>query len=197
MYVLGLTGSIAMGKSAVLDMFQDCDVPVFDTDQEVRILFIENAHMRSALKGSFPDAFDGDFINRTRLADLAFANEDSLRLLESIVHPIIMLRMARFLEKHKKKDAPLIVFDIPLLYEVGAEDTCDGVVVVTAPEEVQKERALVRPGMTDARLKLILDRQMSDEEKRSRADFIIDTGSDQEQTRKEVKAIVKRLNKSG
>ena len=197
MYVLGLTGSIAMGKSTVLKMFRDCDVPVFDTDQEVRMLYATNGHIQSALKGPFPGAFVNGVINRAKLANLALANEENLGLLESIVHPVVMLRMGRFLEKHKKEDTPLIVYDIPLLFEVGADDTCDGIVVVSAPEEVQKERALARPGTTEARLAQILNRQMPDQEKRDRADFIINTGTSLEETRGEVEALIKQLNKSG
>jgi dephospho-CoA kinase len=197
MYVLGLTGSIAMGKSTVLEMFQDSGVPTFDTDQEVRVLYATNGHIQSAIKRSFPGAFVNGAINRAKLANLALSNKENLDLLESIVHPVLMLRMGRFLEKHKKEEVPLIVYDIPILFEVGAGDSCDGVIVVSAPEEVQKERALARPGMTEARLTLILGRQMLDQEKRDRADFIINTGTSLEETRDEVDALVKQLNKSG
>jgi len=193
MYILGLTGSIAMGKSTVLAMFRDCGVPVYDADEEVRTLLRESIHLKKALKKIFPEAFEGEEVNRVRLAGLVFKNEERLRELEAAIHPIVMKRMARFIKAHGKKSEPLIVLDIPLLFETGAGDICDGVAVVSAPPEVQKKRALERANITGERLSLILSRQLPDEEKRKRADFIISTGGSLAKTRKEVEGLVKTL----
>ena len=195
MYILGLTGSIAMGKSTVLRMFRDCGLPVFDADEKVRILLRESAHLKRLLQGPFAKAFDGKEINRARLADLAFENEKKLRQLENMIHPIVIKHMHRFIEHHRKKKAPLIVLDIPLLFETGAADVCNGTVVVSAPEEMQKKRALQRPNITGERLAMILGRQLPDQEKRSRADFILSTGTSLEQTKRAVEALVKHLKK--
>jgi len=193
MYILGLTGSIAMGKSTALGMFRDCGILVFDADQKIRTLLRESASLKRLLQGPFAGAFDGGDVNRAHLADLAFENEKKLRQLESIIHPIVMKHMHRFIEHHKKKKAPLIVLDIPLLFETGAADICDGVAVVSAPEEVQKKRALMRPNITEKRLAMILNRQLPDQEKRSRADFILSTGTSLEKTKREVEALAERL----
>lgn len=193
MYILGLTGSISMGKSTVLKMFQDCDIPVFDADEKVRALFQESAHLKRSLRGLFAEVFDGENVNRAKLANLVFENEKKLRQLECIIHPIIMKHMHQFIERYRKKKAPLIVLDIPLLFETGAADICNGVAVVSAPEEVQKKRALMRSNITKERLAMILKRQLPDQEKRNRADFILSTGTSLEKTRKEVGTLVKHL----
>jgi len=194
MYILGLTGSIAMGKSTVLGMFRDCRVPVFDADQEVRTLLQESARLNATLKKSFPRAFENGKINRAKLAGLVFTDEGKLRELEAAIHPAVMKRMARFIKGHKKNREPLIVLDIPLLFETGAGDVCDGVAVVSAPEKIQQKRALERSNINQKRLSLILARQLPDEEKRRRADFVIPTGGGLEKTEKEVKELVKRLS---
>ncbi len=182
-----------MGKSTVLRMFQDHGIPIFNADEKVRSLFRESAHLKRSLKGPFAEVFDGEDVNRARLAKLAFENEKRLRQLECIIHPIVMKHMYRFIERYRKKKAPLIVLDIPLLFETGAVDICDGVAVVSAPEEVQKRRALMRPNITEKRLAVILRRQLPDQEKRTRADFILSTATSLEKTRKEVEALIKHL----
>ena len=195
MYILGLTGSIAMGKSTVLGMFRDCGLPVCDADEEVRTLLRESAYLKRLLQGPFAKAFNGKDINRARLADLVLENEKKLRQLENMIHPIVMKHMHRFIEHHRKKKAPLIVLDIPLLFETGAAEVCNGTAVVSAPEEMQKKRALQRPNITGERLTMILGRQLPDQEKRSRADFILSTGTSLKQTKREVGALVKHLKK--
>ncbi|MCH8347731.1 MAG: dephospho-CoA kinase [Proteobacteria bacterium] len=184
-----------MGKSTVLGMFRDCGLPVFDADEEVRTLLRESAYLKRLLQGPFAKAFNGKDINRARLADLVLENEKKLRQLENMIHPIVMKHMHRFIEHHRKKKAPLIVLDIPLLFETGAAEVCNGTAVVSAPEEMQKKRALQRPNITGERLTMILGRQLPDQEKRSRADFILSTGTSLEQTKREVGALVKHLKK--
>lgn len=194
MYLLGLTGGIAMGKTTVLEMFASGNVPAFDADAEVRVLLDHSRRLKKALRVDFPEAFEGGEINRTLLAKAVFQDEQNLRQLENLIHPLVMRRMRKFIDLQTRRKTPLAVLDIPLLFETGSENILSGVAVVSAPPEVQKKRALARPGMTERHLNLILRRQMPEAEKTARANFIISTGGQLKQTRKEVEALIQNLS---
>ena len=189
--ILGLTGSIGMGKSAVAAMFAAAGVPVFDADAEVRTLQGPQGALLPAIEAAFPGSTGPDGVDRGALGALVFGNTAALARLEAIVHPAVAERRAAFLAAHA--DAPLVVFDIPLLFEKGGHAAVDRILVVSAPPAVQRERVLKRPGMTGEKFAGILALQTPDAEKRARADFIIDTGVSLEETEREVRALIVRL----
>ncbi len=188
MITLGLTGSIGMGKSTVARMFADAGVPVFDADAAVHRLQGRGGRLVAAIEAAFPDTTGPDGVNRTALGEAVLGKPDLLKRLEAIVHPAVGEERATFLRDHAA--APLVVFDIPLLFETGGEARVDKVAVVSAPADVQRARVLARPGMTAARLDAILARQTPDAEKRARADFVIDTGGALEATRRRVAEVI-------
>ena len=188
MIVLGLTGSIGMGKSTVAQMFADEGVPLFDADAEVHRLQGPGGRLVAAIEAAFPQMTGPAGVDRTSLAERVLADPAKLAALEALVHPVVALERQRFL--HDNTGAALVVLDIPLLYETGGDAQIDKVAVVSAPAEEQRRRVLSRPGMTEARFERILAQQMPDEEKRARADFIIDTSLPLEATRAEVRRIV-------
>lgn len=189
--LIGLTGSIGMGKSTVADMFERAGVPVFDADAEVRKMQGPNGALLPAIEEAFPGSTGPDGVDRDALGKLVFADRDALARLEAIVHPAVGMRRAEFLEANA--GAPIVLFDIPLLYEGNGADALDAVVVVSAPAEVQRERVLARPGMTVEKFEHILGLQVPDAEKRERADYIIDTGATLEQTEEQVKSLIAEL----
>lgn len=189
--IIGLTGSIAMGKSTVAAMFAAAGVPVFDADAEVRRMQAEGGALLPEIEAAFPGSTDVTGVLREVLGGIVFADPDALALLESIVHPAVADARADFLAANA--DAPLVVFDIPLLFEKGAADEVDEIVVVSAPADIQRERVLARPGMTAGKFAQILELQLPDADKRERADYIIDTGSTLEETRAQVQALVDKL----
>jgi dephospho-CoA kinase len=171
---LALTGSIGMGKSTVAAMFARAGVPVFDADAVVRRLQGEDPELIAAIGARFPHTVSDGVLDRDALAASVLGQPDELAALEVLVHPAVHAERARFLLANQ--DKPALLFDIPLLFETHGEKAFDKVIVVSAPADVQRARVLARPGMTEARLAAILERQMPDEEKRRRADFVIDTG---------------------
>jgi len=189
-YILGLTGSIGMGKSAVAAMFRALGVPVFDADAEVHALQRPGGGLLPAIEAAFPGTTGPAGVDRAKLGALVFGDAEKLGTLEAIVHPAVAARRDDFLARNAA--APLVVFDIPLLFEKGTTRV-DGVAVVSAPAEVQRARVLARPGMTAEKFEHILDLQVPDSEKRSRADFVIETGTTLEQSRAAVRALVERL----
>ncbi|WP_156172183.1 dephospho-CoA kinase [Aurantiacibacter gangjinensis] len=189
--VLGLTGSIAMGKSTIAQMFRDCGVPVFDADAEVRRMQGPGGELVPAIEAAFPGATDENGVKRDMLGEIVFADRDALARLELIVHPAVAQARQAFLTGHA--DAPLVVFDIPLLFEKGGTEYVDRIVVVSAPESVQRERVMARPGMTEEKFAHILSLQLPDAAKRARADYVIDTGMPLEDTRAAVQALVDKL----
>ncbi len=194
--ILGLTGSIGMGKSTTAQMFRDMGVDVYDADAAVHELYRSDAV--GPLVGLFPDVIDTDesgisVVNRDRLARLVLGRPDRLAALEAIVHPLVRAREQAFLAKARAAGAGLAVLDIPLLFETGGAERCDEVAVVTAPSDVQRERVLARPGMTQDRFEAILARQMPDAQKRARADHVIDTGKGLENARAQVADIVEAM----
>ena len=173
-FVLGLTGSIGMGKSATAAMFAARGVPVHDADAAVHRLYGPGGAAASAIGAAFPGTLAPDgSVDRGALRDAVLDRPERLAALERLVHPLVGQVAQEFLARHA--EAALVLLDIPLLYETGGERRCDAVLVVTAPPEVQRARVLARPGMTDAALAAIRAKQMPDAEKRARADFVIDT----------------------
>jgi len=189
--VLGLTGSIGMGKSTVAAMFERLGVPVFDADAEVRRLQGPGGALVAAIEREFPGATGARGVDRIALGAKVFGDPSALARLEAIVHPAVREARAAFLRDHA--DAPLAVFDIPLLFEKDRVGEVDKVLVVSAPAEVQRARVLARPDMTEQLFAAILERQMPDAEKRARADFTIDTGRPLAETEAEVAALVDKL----
>ena len=185
---VALTGSIGMGKSTVAKMFERAGVPVFDADAEVRRLQGEGEALVDVIGNRFPGTVSGGVLDRERLATIVLEDPGELAALEKIVHPEVQAARQRFITDHA--DAPAVLFEIPLLFETGGEAAYDKIVVVSAPAEVQRQRALERAGMTSAKLAAILDRQVPDADKRARADFIIDTGTDLSTTQRQVRDII-------
>ncbi|WEX09608.1 dephospho-CoA kinase [Chelativorans sp. AA-79] len=188
MIVLGLTGSIGMGKSTTARMFAEEGVPVHDSDATVHRLYEGEAI--PLIEAHFPGAIANGKVDRARLAKAVVGNQEALDRLERLIHPLVREDADRFVEKHREKGTPLVVLDIPLLFETAGTDRVDKIVVVTAPPQVQRERVLARPGMTEEKFQKILARQVSDAEKRSQADFIIDTSKGMEAARQAVRGIV-------
>ncbi|UPA24416.1 dephospho-CoA kinase [Shinella oryzae] len=191
MIVLGLTGSIGTGKSTTAAMFRDLDIPVHDADATVHDLYRGEAVLPVAAR--FPEALKEGVIDRKALSAILAEAPDGFRDLEAIIHPLVRAREAAFLAREREKGEPLVVLDIPLLYETGGETRVDKVVVVTCDPQTQRARVLARPGMTEEKFELILSRQMPDAEKRRRADFIIDTGRGLEAARKQVEEVIAEL----
>lgn len=187
MIVLGLTGSIGMGKSTVAAMFADEGVPVFDADAEVHRLQGPGGALLPAIETEFPGTTGPQGVDRPALRERVFGNADAFARLEAIVHPAVGETRRRFLDAHR--DKPMVVLDIPLLFEGGGRGV-DKILVVSAPAEMQRARVLGRPDMTESRFESILERQFPDAEKRARADFIIDTGGSLDVTRAQVRALI-------
>jgi dephospho-CoA kinase len=189
MIVVGLTGSIAMGKSTVAAMFAKFGAPVFDADVSVQEFYAGSG--AKTIEAAFPGVTTEGRIDRERLGASVFGDATALRRLESLVHPAVAEARSRFLEQASADGRRLTVADVPLLFETGGESTVDLVVVVSAPESIQRARALARDGMTEAKLTAILSRQTSDADKRRRAHFVIDTGDSFERTRAQVRQFLR------
>lgn len=173
-FVLGLTGSIGMGKSTTAKMFAEAGVPVWDADAAVEELYAPNGAAAAEIGKQFPDAVADGKLSRQKLRSLISGDPDTLKRIESIVHPLVAEHRTRFLSA---SDAPIVLLDIPLLYEVGADRVCDAVVVVSVSEDQQRNRVLARGTMTEQDFELILARQIPDSEKRRRARWVIDTST--------------------
>ncbi|NUS18694.1 MAG: dephospho-CoA kinase [Mesorhizobium sp.] len=197
MIVLGLTGSIGMGKSATAKMFAEAGVPVHDSDETVHRLYAGKAV--PLVEAAFPGTTKAGVVDRVKLGQHVLADPAALRKLEAIVHPLVRADADAFLEKHRAAGAPIAVLDIPLLFETGGRNRVDKVVVVTASPEIQRQRVLARPGMSEEKFASILAKQVPDAEKRRQADFIIDTGQGFDAARAAVDAIIAELSgeKSG
>lgn len=189
--IIGLTGSIGMGKSTVAEMFERQGVPVFDADAEVRRMQGPAGKLVPAIEAEFPGSTGPDGVKREALGAHVFGDPVALARLEAIVHPAVAARRAEFLIEHG--GAPIVVFDIPLLFEKGGHAQVDKVVVVSAPADVQRARVLARPGMTPEKFAHILELQVPDAEKRVRADFVIDTGVPHAETEAMVQRLIAQL----
>ena len=186
--ILGLTGSIGMGKSTVAAMFADAGVPVFDADAVVHRLQGPDGALLSAIEARFPGTTGTSGVDRAGLGAAVLGDDAAMRTLEAIVHPAVRVERAAFVHRHR--NAPMLVFDIPLLFETGGDRDVDKVVVVSAAADVQRVRTLARPGMTVDKFEAILARQLPDAEKRSRADWVIGTDVPLEQTRGAVDRVI-------
>ena len=198
MIVLGLTGSIGMGKSTAAAMLRRLGVPMFDADVVVHRLLAPSGAAVPVVSAAFPgvETEDGG-IDRALLGQRVFTDPAALRRLEAILHPMVAAEESRFLARSRARRVPLAVLDIPLLFETGAERRCDYVLVVSAPTLVQRQRVMRRPGMTEIRLNSILRKQMPDHRKRRRADFVVPTGLGRSLTLRRLRAIVRLLRKRG
>jgi dephospho-CoA kinase len=194
--VIGLTGSIGMGKTETARMFTRLGIPVHNADAAVHELYEPGGGAVPAIGQAFPDCVSHGRVDRSCLA-ARVRDAATLARLESIVHPLVALAQHAFIAQATENGAEMVVLDVPLLYETGAEARMDAVVVVTAPEDVQRTRVLARPGMTAAMLDRILERQMPDVEKRGRAHFIVETGKGFDHAFAQVEAIVKALRARG
>jgi dephospho-CoA kinase len=188
MIVLGLTGSIGMGKSTVEGFFAENGVPVYDADAMVHRLYAGDAV--PLIEAAFPGTTRDGSVDRARLAERVIADPTALKRLEAIVHPLVRRAEEQFLAQAEAAGAPVAVVNIPLLFETGGEKRCDAVVVVSAPAETQRERVMSRPGMTEEKFSGLLGKQMPDAEKRRRADFVVDTSKEFDSTRAQVRAIL-------
>jgi dephospho-CoA kinase len=188
MITLALTGSIGMGKSTVAKMFEAVGIPVFDADATVRKLQGPGGALVEKIEQRFPGSTRKGAVDRDLLAQRVLADPAELAALEAIVHPAVHHERTRFIVANA--DAAALLFDIPLLFETGGEEAFDKVIVVSAPADVQRRRVLARPGMTAEKLEAILARQMPDEEKRAKADFVVDTSGDLSTTQGQVTRIL-------
>ncbi|WP_426238453.1 dephospho-CoA kinase [Pararhizobium sp. DWP1-1-3] len=191
MIILGLTGSIGMGKSTTAAMFSDIGVPVNDADAVVHALYQDEAV--APIEAAFPGTATRGSVDRTELTRQLAKDPSLFKVLEAIVHPLVREKERTFLDHHRAAGAPLVVLDIPLLFETKGENRVDAIAVVTCDPEIQRQRVLKRPGMTEEKFALILSRQVPDQEKRAKADYIIDTGQGLDSARDQVAAIVQRL----
>jgi dephospho-CoA kinase len=193
MVILGLTGSIGMGKSTTARLFADEGVPVHDADAAVHRLYEGDA--APLIEAAFPGTTRNGRVDRPMLASRVFGDPVALRTLEGIVHPLVHKSEKVFLEECRKGGAKVVLLDIPLLFETGAESRVHKVIVVTAPSDMQRLRVFERPGMTEEKFKAVLTQQMPDAEKRRRADFVVDSGRGLEHARGQVRDILAAVAK--
>jgi dephospho-CoA kinase len=193
MIVLGLTGSIGMGKSTVAGFFAEAGLPVHDADAAVHSLYAGAAV--AAVEAAFPGTTRDGKVDREQLAARVLGDPAALKRLEAVVHPMVRRDEARFLQDAEAAGVPIAVLNIPLLFESGGDQRCDVVVVVSAPPATQRARVMSRPGMTEEKFARILAQQMPDAEKRRRADFVVDTSQDFDSTRAQVRAILRDANR--
>jgi dephospho-CoA kinase len=190
-FVLCLTGSLGMGKSTAARFFAEAGVPVHDSDAVVHALYAAEA--APLIEQAFPGSTAGGKVDRTKLAEMVLNDAAALARLEAIVHPLVGVAREKFLAEAQARGAAVVVLDIPLLFETAAERRCDAVVVVSAPPDVQRRRALERSGMTEEKFAAILTKQTPDAEKRRRADFILDSSTDFDHGRAQVRDILRAV----
>lgn len=196
MIVVGLTGSIGMGKSTVARMFAEEGAPSFDSDAAVHELYAAGGAAVAQVEAAFPGVTRDGAIDRAALSAKVVGNPEALARLETIVHPLVRQAQTNFLAQHRAAGVPVVVLDIPLLFESTGAQSVDKIVVVSAPPEVQRARVLGRPGMTEEKFERLLERQTPDAEKRARADFVIDTGGAFDETRAQVRAVLDALREA-
>jgi len=191
MFVLGLTGSIGMGKSTTAQLFAEMGVPVYDADATVHRLYEREAV--AAIEQAFPGTTGANGVDREKLSVHVVGNAPAMQRLEAVVHPMLRAHEKEFLTNAEQAAAPVAVLDIPLLFETKGETRVDAVLVVSAPEDVQRARILSRPNMTAAKLEAILARQMSDPDKRARADFVVDTSKGLDAAREQIRHVLVKV----
>lgn len=194
--LIGLTGSVGMGKSETAKMFAKQGLPVYDADAAVRELYAQGGAAVGAIARAFPEAVKDGAVDREALSRIVTADAALLQRLEEIVHPLVRNYREAFLEKAAQDGAAMAVLDIPLLFESGSDKDVDVVVVVSAPEDIQRARVLARPGMSESKFAAILARQTPDAEKRAKADFVIDTSKGLEHAEAQVEAIISALEEN-
>ena len=195
MKILGLTGSVGMGKSTTAQMFVAEGVPMFDADEAVHRLYAGEA--APLIEREFPGTTKNGTVDRERLSAQVVGKPEALSRLEKLVHPLVGKLRPKFMEEAEQAGAKAVLLDIPLLFETGDPSKFHAVIVVSAPPEIQRERVLARPGMTPEKFEAILKRQMPDSEKRVRADFVINTGNGLESARNQVKAVLAEVLRPG
>lgn len=195
MIIIGLTGSIGMGKSTTSDMFKSLGVPVISADEIVHDLY--SAEAAPLIEMAFPGTAPDGVVNRDILSARLMAAPQEFKRLEAIIHPLVRAREKQFVDAAAARGEPMVLLDIPLLFETGSTDRVDVVVVVSCAPEIQRTRVMARPGMTAEKFEAILARQTPDAEKRARADYVIDTGRGLEAARSQVAEIVAALTQSG
>ncbi len=195
MIVLGLTGSVGMGKSTTATMFAEAGVPVFDADAAVHALYAGEA--APLIEREFPGTTANGTVDREKLSAQVVGKPEALSRLEKLIHPLVGKLRSKFMENAEKSGAKAVILDIPLLFETGDPSKFHAVIVVSAPAEVQRERVLARPGMTPEKFEAILKRQTPDSEKRARADFVIDTGKGLDEARRQVREVLAQVLKPG
>ena len=193
MVILGLTGSIGMGKSTTAGFFAEAGAPVHDADAAVHQLY--DGAAAAAIEAAFPGTTAGGKVDRAKLGEQVLKDPAALKRLEAIVHPLVRRDEERFLQAAEGAGAKVAVLNIPLLFETGGDKRCDAVVVVSAPPEMQRARVMERPGMTEEKFASLLGKQVPDAEKRRRADFVVDTSKDLDSTRAQVRAILQAAAK--
>jgi dephospho-CoA kinase len=192
-FILCLTGSLGMGKSRTATFFAEAGVPVHDSDAVVHALYEGEAV--ALIEQAFPGATAGGKVDRAKLAAMVLGDAAALARLEAVVHPLVSQARDRFLAEARAQGAPVVVVDVPLLFETGGQRGCDAVVVVSAPPETQRQRAFERPGMTEEKFAALIAKQMSDAEKRRRADFIVDSSQSFDHARAQVRDILRDVAK--
>ena len=193
MITIGLTGSVGMGKSTTAAMFAEEGAPVYDADAEVHRLQAKGGAAVDAIEAEFPGVVKDGAVDRGELGSRVFGDPEALKRLNGVIYPMLGAGRAAFFEKAERDGVDAVVLDIPMLFETGGEARMNVVVVVTAPEQIQRERVLARPGYDAARLDAILARQMHDAEKRARAHFVVDTGQGMDHAREQVRAIMAKI----
>lgn len=193
MKVVGLTGSIGMGKSETARMFRACGVPVFDADAVVHQLQAKGGRAIPAIEAAFPAVVQAGVLDRQKLGALVFAEPEAKKKLEAIMHPMVAEERIGFFAGAEKADVKFVVLDVPLLFETGGNKACDKVIVVSAPAEIQRTRVLARPGMTEEKFNHILARQVPDADKRAGADYVIETDKGLDHAEAKVKRIIGEL----
>lgn len=193
MLLLGLTGSIGMGKSTTAKLFEEAGVPVYDADATVHMIYEGEAV--PAVEAAFPGSIVNGKVDRQKLSAMVVNNAEAMKRLETIVHPMLRSHQLKFLSDAEKAGAPVAVLDVPLLYETGGEQRVDAVVVVTTSPDVQRDRILARDNMNHDKLEAILARQLPDAEKRKRADFVVDTSHGLEPVRRQIREILREVVK--
>lgn len=191
MITIGLTGSIGMGKSTTARLFEEEGVALCDSDLIVHQLYSNEAV--PLIEDAFPGTTEDGQVDREKLADILRGNPANFKVLEEIVHPLVREKQQAFLERSRQAGSQFALLDIPLLFETGAQDRVDTIIVVSCGPEIQKRRVMARPGMTEEKFQMILQRQMPDAEKRARADFVIDTGKGIPEARLQVQAVLATL----
>ncbi len=193
MKILGLTGSVGMGKSTAATMLKRMGVPVYDADAAVHRMMRRGGIAVAKVAAAFPGVERDGAIDRAALGKLVFGNEPAMKRLEAIIHPLVREDEKAFLAAHRRRKTPLVVMDVPLLFESGRQKRYDATIVVTAPPFLQRARVMARPGMSPARFAAIMARQMPDEEKRKRADFIVPSGLGRAVTWRGLRAVLRKL----